>query len=143
MLVVWDPHLCRNIDALEKVYHRLVHLIKLLIKLFSETGLHGRQWKDLHKIVNKQELKPNIYGKITISVLEPTGVPVTGGPAISWTFLLNCTLDGSPSISKDTNHLNSWNCSDWNSSRLQDCINGMLKTRKFHVNSKLVSRNFS
>ncbi len=66
------------------------------------------------------------------SVLELTGVPVTGGTAISWTSTFSsspcifhyltviCTLDGSPSISKQTNHLNSWNSSDWNSSRLQD-----------------------
>ncbi len=61
----------------------------------------------------------------SITVLEPTGVPVTGGQAISWASNFSSfpcmfhyfTLGGSPSISKQCNHLNSWN-----SSRLQDCM---------------------
>ncbi len=86
---------------------------------------------------------------LLLTVLEPTGVPVTGGPAVSWTSNFSsfpcifhykfeagsinccpvgvCTLDGSPSISKQTNHLNSWN-----SSRIQDC----LKIKKGRQNWK-------
>ena len=33
-----------------------------------------------------------------------------------------CTLDGYPPINKQTNHLNRWTSSDWNSSRIQDCL---------------------